>query len=588
MKRRRFLVTSVSVAAVGAALATDACAPVGRLAGGVNPALLSAEDAAAKSHTLTVRYGTNVISGYKLRTRTYNGRTVGPAIETRPGERLRFTIVNALPPNPPEPMPARAAIPLVRDEMEAMAAMETGRSAGTIPSAKLDRDNNPHGFNSTNLHVHGIQTFPHLFSPLGTSDPSAMMIEIEPGQRFSYDFTVPKDHPSGLFWYHPHKHGSTDVQVSGGMAGLIVMRGPIDDVPEIAAARELFFVLQSLEVNRGNKHPVTFYEREYAAYETPKNGGYRGFTDFTMLTVNGKGLYWVDNLFNKNTYQQLSVPSFAVAPGEVVRFRMLNGTNVRTLLMTLDGFDVWQIGFDGINLLAPALKDMSGAGVTSITAKNLFDLPIQIASPGNRLELLLRAPQTPGTYTLRSLGSKTISGLGKKPPTLELARFVVSGAPRKMAIPKSLPKPAREYPLVRDDEIVAKRSFVFNIHFPSTALLTGVEFTINGGLYKMLECPTRVQVGSCEEWRIENEDVLESHPFHIHTNSFEVVAINDVPVNPVQIWDTFGVPPKTSKNGTNGSITIRIRFKQWTGKDVFHCHVLNHEDTGMMQNFLIT
>ena len=76
------------------------------------------------------------------------------------------------------------------------------------------------------------------------------MIQVQPGQTYSYDFPIPPDHPSGLHWYHPHNHGSTDVQVSNGMAGLvIVVRGPIDQVPEIKAAREIFMVVQTLDVN---------------------------------------------------------------------------------------------------------------------------------------------------------------------------------------------------------------------------------------------------------------------------------------------------------------------------------------------------
>jgi FtsP/CotA-like multicopper oxidase with cupredoxin domain len=577
MKRRRFIVSAISAAVAGSALATDACSS------GVVGTHFDPTSPIRPGHTLTVQYAVTNFSGYKLRTRTYDGRTSGPIIETRPGETLSFAIVNRLPPNPPAHYPTPSVeIPLVRNAMEAMNPLASGL---TRASGKIDPDNNPHGFNTTNLHVHGIQTLPHLFDPVGTSDPAAMMIEIQPGESFRYDFPVPPDHPSGLYWYHPHKHGSTDVQVSGGMAGLIVVRGPIDEVPEIAAAREIFMVMQSLLVNRA-PGGAPFYEREYFAYEPPTKGGYLGFTNYTMFTLNGRGLYWVDNHGGKNTYTRLDVPEYTVAPGEVVRLRLLNGNNSLTLLLVLEGFEVWQIGFDGVNLLTPAIKDMSGAGVTSITTENYRTLPIQVAGPANRLELLLRAPLHAGTYVLKSLGSTAISGLGNKPDTMELARFEVRGNPVKMGIPRALPKPAREYPLIDDAEIVARRKFVFDIE-TSTAILVGFQFTVNGELYDMSKCPTHVKVGTCEEWRIENQDVLEPHPFHIHTNSFQLIATNDVPVDPVQIWDTFPVPPKSS-SGKNGSIVVRIRFKEWVGKDVFHCHVLDHEDTGMMQNFLIT
>ena len=194
-----------------------------------------------------------------------------------------------------------------------------------------------------------------------------------PGTSFLYNFPIPSDHPSGLHWYHPHKHGSTDVQVSGGMAGLIVMRGPIDQVPEIAAAREIFVVVQSLNVNPNEKHP-DIYEREYVAYKTPAEGGYAFGTQFTMLTVNGEGAYWIrqQDGHEPAEFKALGVPRYDVKPGEVVRLRLLNGTNAIPLMLALPGFEAWQIGFDGINTLKPLYIDMSGSGVTEITPGEPF------------------------------------------------------------------------------------------------------------------------------------------------------------------------------------------------------------------------
>jgi hypothetical protein len=73
---------------------------------------------------------------------------------------------------------------------------------------------------------------------------------------------------------------------------------------------------------------------------------------------------------------------------------------------------------------------------------------------------------------------------------------------------------------------------------------------------------------------------IEGHPFHIHVNPFEVISINGLAQPPGTIQDTVWVPPE-------GVVVVRMRFKEWTGKSVFHCHILPHEDVGMMQNFLI-
>jgi FtsP/CotA-like multicopper oxidase with cupredoxin domain len=196
--------------------------------------------------------------------------------------------------------------------------------------------------------------------------------------------------------------------------------------------------------------------------------------------------------------------------------------------------------------------------------------------------MLLRAPQEAGTYTLASLKSKGISF--NTVEKIEIAQFVVTGSAVVMGIPNKLPVPTREYPVIEKKDVVKHRTFVF-AQGPRTDLLTGFGFTINGKLYDMTDVSIAPQVGTCEEWRIENTS-NEAHPFHIHENSFQLIAVNDQPNNPMQVWDTFLIPPKTGNK--NGSITFRIRFLEWFGKTVFHCHTLPHEDTGMMQNILMT
>ena len=298
MNRRNFVIGSAASAA-GVLLVAEGCNNAGGL---LSPGGLFS------GYTLNVGYATNTVGGYRMRTRTYNASTLGPILETKPGSTLSIRVNNALPPNPPATVPKSARIPAPASMMEAMKRT----ASRTASSTTIDPMNNPHEFNTTNLHVHGIQTTPHLFNPVGTSDPAAMMLAIEPGASFTYNFPIPADHPSGLFWFHPHHHGSTDVQVSGGMAGLIVVRGAIDEVPEIKAARELFMVIQTLNVNKSKTDP-SLYEYEPLAYQTPQNGGYNLGTDYTMMTVNGQGVNWADN--NAGTYAQLSVPQFTMRPG---------------------------------------------------------------------------------------------------------------------------------------------------------------------------------------------------------------------------------------------------------------------------------
>jgi FtsP/CotA-like multicopper oxidase with cupredoxin domain len=563
MNRRYFIAGSIA-AASGAILVAEGCGGKNVLSGGGSSA----------QYTLDVNYANSTVGGYRMRTRTYNGGTLGPILETTPGSTLSIRVVNNLPPNPKVSVPAGVVrIPAVKSMMEAM----DRRPKATRDATVIDPMNNPHDFNTTNLHVHGVQTVPHLFDPIGTSNPQAMMLNIMPGSSFTYDFPIPADHPSGLFWFHPHHHGSTDVQVSGGMAGLIVVRGAIDKVPEIAAAREIFMVVQTLNVNQSTSDP-SLYEYEPVAYQTPQNGGYNLGTDYTMLTVNGTGVNWANN--NTNAYQQLSVPQFSAKPGEIVRLRLLNGTNFLFLPLVFPGLEVYQIAFDGVNFAAPAAGTYDYTG--TVTQANMFQVNVMMTSPGNRMELLVRMPETPGTYTISSAATGDVAFQGF--PKYDLAQFVVSGSPVQMSIPASLPLPEREYPIISDGEIVARRTVTYT-EGPDSTLLTGFGFYIDGKLYDEMATPLMPKSGTAEEWTIVNK-TTESHPFHIHVNSFQLTHINGVSVGTPQVWDTFLVPPQA--NGTDGSITLRIRFKEFKGKTVHHCHVLPHEDTGMMQNLLIT
>ena len=97
--------------------------------------------------------------------------------------------------------------------------------------------------------------------------------------------------------------------------------------------------------------------------------------------------------------------------------------------------------------------------------------------------------------------------------------------------------------------------------------------------------PTAVKVGTCEEWRFENT-TEDAHPIHLHENSFQLTAINDVPNDPMQVWDTFIIPPKVSNiDGSIVSRAIRAMVRQTVS---YICTSLPHEDTGMMQNILMT
>ncbi|HEY6421154.1 MAG TPA: multicopper oxidase domain-containing protein [Candidatus Binataceae bacterium] len=139
--------------------------------------------------------------------------------------------------------------------------------------------------------------------------------------------------------------------------------------------------------------------------------------------------------------------------------------------------------------------------------------------------------------------------------------------------------PSREYPLIRDDEIVARRKVVFSSRRNSKRILTGFEFLVNGRLYDETSVDPTVKLGTAEEWTVVS-DSDGSHPLHVHVNSFEVLGVPwDAAYR--RMHDTIWVPPYSQ-------LKVRMRFKTWKGKTVYHCHVLPHEDSAMIQNFLIS
>lgn len=187
MTRRELIIGSAAAAAAGYA-ALEGC---NNGSGPVVPG-------PAGGYTLEAQYADTTFIGKTLRTRTY-GSIPGPTLYAVPGERLRITVKNSLPPNPPEPVPQSAMVrPVNPMDMQAMEDPRRFATARAVQTTSVDPMNNPHAFNTTNLHVHGLQVVPHLFNPVGTSDPSTMMIAVESGESFTYDLEVPADQPAGL------------------------------------------------------------------------------------------------------------------------------------------------------------------------------------------------------------------------------------------------------------------------------------------------------------------------------------------------------------------------------------------------------
>jgi len=586
VSRRGFLARSGSILAVGTA--ATALNSNNATAGTqtTNP------QGPQKNYTLTAQWVEGKMDGTPVKLRAWNGIVPGPMMVANPGDTLNVEIVNDLTP---------------------------------YDSSQWKGDHNvPHDLNSTNLHVHGLEVTPHLFEPLGTADPHAPMISIPPeGGSKSYSFDIPIDQPPGLFWYHPHKHGSTAVQAVSGMAGGILIKGNIDEVPEIAAATDNIMVVQDIGLfltdnpEKDGAGTYIYEPKQNAIWQTfdsnvtidgevqkDLNGGFTtGDYPIRYFLMNGTPFFKeVHNPKKQNAPigTQLDVPTYTFAQGEVARFRMLNANSDDVMPIYLQGHDLHLIGMDGVNL--PKLRTIPALSSPTPVESTEYQL---LLAPANRTEFLIKANAKPGTYELRQSPQELqfLISEGRL-----LAKIVITEDVKDMALPAELPIQTRHFPLIPDEEVVKTRIIEFGMQFPGQANPTvGIDFFINNQLYEELSVANTVILDTAEDWVIKSPphpttnvnghamhhfDNTEGHPFHIHVNSFEIIATADVGPDGVATNEIRYTPDEILIQDTvwvpmGKQITIRQKYKQWTGKAVYHCHILPHEDTGMMQNLLI-
>lgn len=499
--------------------------------------------------TLTMSYTNKVLDGRNVTLRSFNQSIPAPTLSINVGDTLRIRVVNLLPANPPSTDP-------------------------TDPVHLRYQ-------NSTNLHTHGLHVNPKIISPgvygdFVMDDPS---LGIEPGTTRQHEYRIKINHPDGAYWYHPHLHGSTAIQVGSGMAGALKISGPVDRVPEIAAARERIFMFQAPIVNA--------------------DGLLESFGD-TILPE----LPFIINGVRK--------PTLIMRRGEVQNWHFINASTLSFLNLSLDGHALNVYSHDG-NCLGNMQIIPPGSPESLVMA------------PGNRDSVLIKAGE-PGTYYLRTLSYD----MGFTLPEDILATIIVLPESKPMLLPtKKLPVSATLKPIT-DLELAEhgglKRNIVFREVFnpdgspvtdpPASNLLNPepgelsqwlyekgntflatTVFTIgtasessstNPGMptfyypFQAHAAPKQiVPLGSVEEWTIFNMNGIQ-HPFHIHINPFLITKINGIPLDRPYWSDTIGLPRGgTPENPT--SITFRTRFLDFTGTYVMHCHILVHEDMGMMQ-----
>lgn len=444
----------------------------------------------------------------QVKTYTYDQVVPGHTWELDPGDSLRVDLLNKLP---------------------------------KIPRPAVVDLNRPHAWTTTNLHTHGMHV-----SPAGNADN--IFLEVPPGERQHYEIPVSEDHPGGIFWYHPHRHGAVTQQVRGGMGGMIVVRGEIDQVEEVHAAKEQIMVLQAIELGDDFEllDPIPNPSKQEAFFPRTQ----------ILYTVNG-----------------VMKPKITMYPGEVQRWRLVNAAEGKFMSLRLDEHELNVLAWDGLTLATPdAVKHVM------MSAGNRVEVLVKAGGPGT-YELVLTPgssqhpdiPGMPDEFTRTHKPSMVSSELDPRP----ILTVEVVGEGPEMRLPTSLP--VYDPPIL---PIAKKRRLRYTVERGP-----GVEFKsfgVNGVSFDPKRFPYQMKLGTAEEWKLVNDldekYELHAHVFHIHVNPFKVTQINGRKLE-TPLWrDTFVL------TGTDrDSIVFESNFDDFTGKFVEHCHVLSHEDLGMME-----
>lgn len=362
----------------------------------------------------------------------------------------------------------------------------------------------------------------------------------------------------GTHWYHSHKHGSTSLNLFNGLLGAFIIT---DNSPTgYDGALQAFYQGKLQE-----KVLVLHQIATVLNLTTPAGGG------APPVLVNGK-----------------LTPAIEMQPGQIQLWRIVNATVHRSINAT---FSPTAQRLPGIQFRQTAQDGIQFAWENYIDSQNGTQ-PIQLA-PANRVDLLVKAPTAPGYYALQD----TVLG--------PIVYVTVTGDPinPEMVFPTEDNKD--KYPVLPEfltDIDPATIHIRREINYGSKKLpdppdvSTSRQFTIDDRQFEDQHIDQSMLLDTAEEWTISNYDSGTgiAHPFHIHVNPFQIVEIFDpntmkepLKLKPPYVWwDTFAIPPPSTDDKGNtvpGYFKMRSRFVDFTGQYVQHCHILAHEDRGMMQ-----
>jgi bilirubin oxidase len=343
---------------------------------------------------------------------------------------------------------------------------------------------------------------------------------VAPGEERLYSFTVPEG-TAGTYWYHPHPHHHTGSQVARGLYGGIVIRAADDPLPD--SYPERLIVLSDNRILPDGS--IDFPD----PMSTPGRLDIENGREGDVLFVNGEVM-----------------PTFEIRSGEIQRWRIVNASASRVYRLSLPGHTFLHVGSDG----------------------GLFERPVEVeevlVANAERVELLVEGTGEPGASVALATLPYDRYVPQTRPPDWEEPRHILTlrYADAPSVTPDPVPEVLRPIPALDPADAITTRVVSMSQGF------------LNNRPFEMTRVDIEAPLGATEIWEIENLVGMD-HPFHLHGFQFQVLDRNGVP-EPFRSWkDTVNVPK-------HETVRFIVRYDNHAGRWMYHCHILDHEDQGMM------
>ena len=328
---------------------------------------------------------------------------------------------------------------------------------------------------------------------------------------------------AGLYWYHPHVMSAA--QVGFGLYGALLVEDPADGVD---VADQVTLVLSDISFDaKGQLEPAD-------------SGGSAGMVfgrEGDYLLVNGRHR-----------------PVLRARPGAPQRWRIVNAAKSRFFYLELEGQNFTVIGVDGGLQERPVTND------------------ILLVTPGERVDVIVTPKGKAGTsLTLRAMLYNRGYGSVQYRSVEEVMLIELTHQPPVVAAPVRV---SREIPLPKTDGATAVDVVLTLPPMQNNKS----EFRVNGAPFWKAK-PFVAKLGETQLWNVRN-DTDWDHPFHLHGYFFQVIDDNGQPVRPLALKDTVNVPMKKS-------VRLLVTFDERPGEWMFHCHILDHADGGLMGTVLV-